>query len=307
MNFMHKIHYMKYAKVWITISVILTLIGLVAAFTLGFNKGIDFTGGNLFDLHFEQAVTSKQVNEAASKAGIEAVVQNAQVKGEATAGAEFLVRTKELSKDERTQFMSEMEKLSKVQVISEDQVSATVSKELTTKAALAVAVAAVLQIIYLWFRFEFKFGVTAVVALLHDIVITVGAVSVFHIQINSAFVAAILTILGYSINDTVIVFDRIRENLHAKRKGESLRDLTTRSIQEVITRSIYTVVTVEITLLALLLWGGDTIWDFAMSLFIGISSGMYSSIFIAAALWLFWQETEDASRKKAASTKPARA
>jgi preprotein translocase subunit SecF len=308
MHFMTKINYMKYAKSWIIISVVLTLASLVIALTVGFNKGIDFTGGNLYDIQFEQVVTSQQVGDVVQKAiGSEPVIQNAAVTGTQSTGAEFLVRTPELSKDNRDKMVKDLEGLSKFKLISEDQVSATISKELTTKAALAVAVAALLQIIYLWFRFELKFGVTAVVALLHDILITVGAVSLFHIQINSAFVAALLTILGYSINDTVIVFDRIRENLAQKKKGETLLDLTTRSIQETVTRSIYTVLTVLIMLVAMLIWGGGSIRDFAMTLFIGIASGMYSPIFIASALWVLWQKSENDRKKLAPGTKPVRA
>lgn len=308
MNFMTKIDYMKYAKTWVTISVVLTLASLIIALTMGFNKGIDFTGGNLYDIQFEQAVTSQQVTDVVHKAiGSEPVIQNAAVTGTQSTGAEFLVRTPELSKDNRDKMVKELEGLSKFKLISEDQVSATISKELTTKAALAVGVAALLQIIYLWFRFELKFGVTAVIALLHDILITVGAVSLFHIQINSAFVAALLTILGYSINDTVIVFDRIRENLAQKKKGETLLDLTTRSIQETVTRSIYTVLTVLIMLAAMLIWGGGSIRDFALTLFIGIASGMYSSIFIASALWVLWQKSENDRKRVAPGSKPARA
>lgn len=309
MNFMHKVNYMKYAKHWITVSIVLTIAGLLAFFVMGFNKGVDFTGGMLYDLKFEGQVTSKQVSDAASKVfGGEAVVQGAENKGD-TSGSEFLLRTPESTREQQDKLFKELESVGKYTKISEDQVSGSVSTELRDRAILAVIIAAVLQIIYLWIRFELKFGVTAVVALLHDTIITIGMVSLFRIQINSAFVAAILTILGYSINDTVIVFDRIRENLAKRKKGESLEDLTTRSIQEVITRSLYTVFTVEFTLVALLIWGGETLKDFAWTLFIGITSGMYSSIFIAAALWLFWQNWADKRHKTAVkpSSKPAKA
>lgn len=309
MEFLHRINYMKYAKTWLAISIVLTVISVAAFGFLGLNKGIDFTGGLLYDIQFEQAVTSQQVKDAASKAiTTDVAVQKGVTKGaESTDASEFFVRTPELSKEQQDQLKQGLEQLGTYKVISEDQVSGTVSGELRDKAILAVLIASVLQIIYLWFRFELSFGVTAVIALLHDVIITIGAVALFRIQINSAFVAAILTILGYSINDTVIVFDRIRENLRSRKKGEALHDLVTRSIQEVITRSIYTVFTVQFTLLALLVWGGETLKDFTLTLLIGITSGMYSSIFIAASLWLFWHEVTQKNKKPSkAKMKPAR-
>jgi len=312
MNYLHRINYMRAAKYWVIMSIVLTIAGLGAFAIMGVNKGIDFTGGVMLDIQFEKTVTAHEVESVVSKSvGGNFQVQKAQIKGAAEGTAsEYFIRTPELSMDGREKLYKDLEQVGKYKRISEDLVSGSVSAELTQKAALAVAIAAVLQIIYLWFRFQLKFGLTAVVALLHDLVITLGVVSLFRIQVNSAFVASILTILGYSINDTVIVFDRIREHLRDKKKGEDLAALVTKSIQETITRSIYTVLSVLITLAALLIWGGDTVWDFALTLFIGLTSGMYSSIFIASALWLFWQQWEDQRKKPSAGkvkTKPARA
>jgi len=311
MNFLTRINYMRAAKYWIAVSIILTVAGLGTFFVRGFNTGIDFTGGVMLDLRFDQKVTNKQVEEAVAKSiGSVPQVQEAEVKGaDAATKSEWFIRTPELTQEQRDKLYKDLEQVGKYEKVSEDLVSGTVSGELTRNAAMAVAIAAVLQIIYLWIRFRSpKFGVTAVIALLHDLCITVGLVSIFRVQINSPFVAAILTILGYSMNDTVIVFDRIRENLHNRKKGESLADLVTRSIQETIVRSIFTVLTVLFCLAALLIWGGDSIRDFAASLFIGITSGMYSSIFIAAALWLYWQQYEETHKKgPAGKAKPAKA
>lgn len=314
MNFLTHFNYMKAAKYWIGVSIILTIAGLVAFATVGLNKGIDFTGGVMLDVRFDSQVTSKQIEEVVVNslgAGAAAPsIQQAEVKGD-TAGnkSEWFIRTGELSQEQRDKLYKDLEQVGKYEKVSEDLVSGTVSGELTQKAILAVAIAGVVQTVYLWIRFRSpKFGITAMLALLHDIVITLGLVAIFKIQINSPFVAAILTILGYSINDTVIVFDRIREHLANRKKGESLADLVTKSIQETIVRSIYTVLTVLICLAALLIWGGDTIRDFSATLFIGITSGMYSSIFIAAALWLYWQNHEESKRKMApGKAKPAKA
>jgi len=308
--FLTRINYMKQARVWVIVSVVLSLISLVALFTVGLNKGLDFTGGLLLDVQFENQVTMAQVQGAVDAVVGQGVaqVQNAEVKGAQSPDAtEFFIRTPELSAEQRTELTTGLGALGTYKTISEDLVSGSVSGELTQRAILAIAIAAILQVVYIWIRFQFKFGITAVLALLHDVVITLGLMAIFQVQINSAFVAAILTVLGYSMNDTVVVIDRIRENLANRRKGESLEDMTTRSIQEVIFRSLATGVSVQMMLIALLIWGGDSIWDFSMTLLIGITSGTYSSIFIAAALWLFWEQAETKRHKVGAGGKPAKA
>ncbi len=308
-TFLARINYMKYARGWLVFSVVLTLTSLVALFTIGLNKGVDFTGGSLLDIQFEKQVTMNQVQEVVDSAigKGKGQVQNAEVKGSETPDAsEFFIRTPELSAEQKESLLTGLEAIGTYQKIGEDVVSGSVSAELTQRAVLAIAIAAVLQVIYIWVRFQFKFGITAVLALLHDVVITLGLMAIFQVQINSAFVAAILTVLGYSMNDTVVVIDRIRENLANRRKGESLEAMTTRSMQEVIFRSLATGVSVQMMLISMLIWGGDSVSDFAMTLLIGITSGTYSSIFIAAALWLFWEQ-RDSKRAKSAAGKPAKA
>lgn len=304
MKFLTRINYMRSAKYWIIFSLILTVLGIGAVVGMGLNLGIDFTGGKMLDVRFDKALTNAQVEAAVAKVvGDDNSVQEAEVKGE-QGGSEWLIRTPEMTEEKRAELMTELKTLGEPTVVGEDDVSGAVSSELATKAGLALLIAALLQVVYVSFRFEFKFGVTAVVALLHDLIITIGMLAIFQVQINATFVAAILTVLGYSMNDTIVVIDRIRDNLKFRRKGESLEAMTTRSIQEVITRSLYTGVSVQGMLIAMLAWGGDTIWDFAMTLLIGITSGTYSSIFIASALWLFWHQWED---QKKTVGKPARA
>lgn len=295
-----RINYMKSAKYWIVLSVVLSVIGLAALGIWGLNTGIDFTGGNVYDIQFEQKVTQADVEKAVNAVvDGNSQVQASQPKGDAAAtGAGFFVKTPELNETQRADLMKGLEALGKYKVVGEDNVSGAVSKELTQKAALALAVAAALQLIYIWLRFDYKFGITAVAAILHDAIITLGMMAIFRVQVNSAFVAAIMTVLGYSMNDTVVVIDRIRENLAQRKKGEPLAAMVTRSIQEVITRSLTTGVSVQVMLIAMLIFGGDTIWDFSMTLLIGVTSGTYSSIFIASALWLFWTEATEARKKK---------
>jgi preprotein translocase subunit SecF len=305
------IDYMKNAKYWLYFSVFLTIISLIGIFGLGLNKGIDFKGGLHLDIQYNSAVTQSQVSQAAEKAlGTQPQVQQTETKGGSQSA--FLVTVPELTAEQKGALLKELGAVGgEFKVVGEENVSGSVSSELTRNAVIAIAIAAVLQIIYIWIRFQFKFGITAVIALVHDVVITLGLMSLFRIEVNAPFVAAILTVLGYSMNDTVVVIDRIRENLPSRGKHETVEQLATRSIRDVITRSLYTGVSVQIMLLALMVLGGDTIRDFVTTMFIGITLGTYSSIFIASALWVFWTKYEEkqakASGKQKGKLKPSKA
>lgn len=309
MSFLTRINYMRYAKQMLGFCIVTVVLSLVAVAVLGLNTGIDFTGGDLLDVQFQGQVSSSQVEEAA--AGVLGTVpQVQQVEATGANGdqvTEFLIRTPGMTAEVREQLMTALGGLGSTTVVSETNVSATISRELTMNALLALGIAVVLQVIYIWFRFELKFGVTAVVALVHDVIITLGVMSLLQIQLNSTFVAAILTVLGYSMNDTIVVFDRIRENLHKRKKGEDLEEIATRSIQEVITRSLYTGVSVLMMLVALLIWGGATLQDFTATLLIGTIAGTYSSVCVASTLWLFWAKADEGKKREKVSRKPARA
>jgi preprotein translocase subunit SecF len=164
-------------------------------------------------------------------------------------------------------------------------VGPAISAEQMRNAGLALLIAFALMLVYITFRFEFWFSLAAIIAIFHDILVTVGLASIFWLQINSASVAAILTIAAYSVHDTIVIFDRIRENVKQRKKGEPLDDLINHSILQTLGRSINTVMTVLICLLALILFGGVTIRDFMIMLLIGVISGCYSSIFNASPLW----------------------
>lgn len=293
------IDYMKNAKYWLLFSIVLTVVSLGAIFGLGLNKGIDFAGGLHLDVQYGSVVTQNQVSDAVAKSISEsAQVQQTETKG-GTQSA-FLVTVPELNAEQKATLLQDLGAVgTDFKVVGEETVSGSVSNELTRNAAIAIIIAALLQIAYIWIRFQFKFGITAVVALVHDVIITLGLMAIFRIEINAPFVAAILTVLGYSMNDTVVVIDRIRENLPKRGKHESVEELATRSIRDVITRSLYTGVSVQIMLLALMILGGDTIRDFVTTMFIGITLGTYSSIFIASALWVYWTNYEEKHAKNA--------
>lgn len=304
-----RIRYMRYARHYLIFTLVTVLLAAGALLFRGLNLGIDFTGGLLLDLQFERTVTIEQVRTVIDNVlGIDAQIQQVEPKGAASPEAtEFLVRTPELSAEDKDRLYGSLLHLGAYTVIGEDAVSGTVSSELTNKALLAVGIAAVLQVIYISIRFQFRMGVAAVVALLHDVLLTMGVLALFQVEISSNFVAAILTVLGYSMNDTVVVLDRLRENLHSRQKGESLEEMATRSIQEVIIRSIYTGVSVQLMLLAMIFLGGSTILDLASTLFVGILAGTYSSITVAAALWFVWEQSREGGHPGPAGARPARA
>ena len=185
-------------------------------------------------------------------------------------------------------------------VLREEKVGATIGGELITNAVEALLISWVLIIAYVAYRFEWKFGVAAVLALVHDILVVLGVFALTQRQIDSSFIAALLTIVGYSINDTIVIFDRIRENLKLHfRRGGDVDVLVNTSIYQTLTRSLYTAFTVMFTTLALYFFGGETTKDFAFALLVGFGSGCYSSIFIASPLWVTFRSW--AEKKHAAS------
>ncbi len=275
-------------KIWFAISLLIIIPGLISMGTRGFNFGIDFTGGTIIDLKFEQPVSIVQVRESLKKHGLDG--STIQLSGESS-GVEssdnVMIRTIDLEENARKEVMSTLRTdLGNYQVLREEKVGATIGSELIFNAVMALVISWAMIILYIAFRFEFRFGIAAVLALVHDILIVLAFFSFTQRQVDSSFVAALLTIVGYSINDTIVIFDRIRENLrlHFKRDGD-INELVNRSVYQTLTRSIYTVVTVLFTTLALFLFGGETTKDFAFALLVGFASGCYSSIFIAAPLW----------------------
>lgn len=267
-------------RIWFAISCIVIAIGIVAFVTHGgLNSGIDFQGGTLMQLQFDQPASLEQVRSVLTAFELEK--SPLQQTGEDT----VLIRTKELNDETRRELLGALEeKVGSYQALRVEKVGAVVSAELKKNAFLALTVAAILMLIYIALRFEMKFALAGVLALIHDVVITVGVFSILNIEIDNTFVAAILTIVGYSINDTIVIFDRLRENMKTTRKG-SLGDVVDQSISETLTRSMNTVLTTLFTVVSLLVLGGETTKVFALALLIGLLAGTYSSIFIASPLW----------------------
>lgn len=275
-------NFVKHRKIWYIISLLVILPGLVSLFTQGLNLGIDFTGGNLVEVRLQDDVNIQQVRGVVEGLGYGAS-RNVQKSGD----SDYLIRTRELSEDESAKLVSTLEEeLGEVTLLRNERVGPVIGRELTIKALLALAVASVLMLIYITYRFEFKQGIAAIIALLHDTLVVLGVFSILRLEVDTAFVAAILTIIGYSINDTIIIFDRIRENTKMRRKGETLEELVNTSLWQTLARSINTILTVMFVLVALYFLGGTTIKNFVLAMLIGVTSGAYSSIFNASPVWV---------------------
>ena len=275
------------------VSAVLLLVGLASIVIHGgFRYGVDFTGGTLYQLQFEQPTTVAELRTAVAAAGY----TGAQIQ-RFGGTEEFLIR---LATFEATQDVPEAlaaaPEVGEFQVMRTEAVGPKVGSELRTRAAWAIALSFLLTLIYLAFRFEWRFGVAAIIATFHDMLLTFGFISLFNIEITLATVAAILTIVGYSLNDTIVVFDRIRENIRKKRK-ESYIDTINRSINETLPRTVLTSGTTLVTLLALFVLGGDIIRPFAFVLMLGVIIGTYSSIFVASPALLEIEERRSARER----------
>jgi len=278
-------------KMAIGFSLLLILVGIASLiFKGGPSYGIDFAGGTLVQIKFSQATDASAIREALGGVDLGSFV--VQRFGEE--GDEFLIRAQNTS--------AELEGLShamaaalegkygagSVEVRRAEMVGPQVGKDLREKGLMAVLYAMIGILVYVSWRFEFRYAVGAVLALLHDVVITLGAFSLFNMEIDLPVIAAFLAIIGYSLNDTIIVYDRIRENL-GKHSKEGLASVINHSINETLSRTILTSGTTLLVVVALFIFGGGVIHTFAFALLVGIVIGTYSSIFVASPLLLFWE------------------
>ncbi|NDI33995.1 protein translocase subunit SecF [Chengkuizengella sediminis] len=287
MNF-RDFDFVKNRKRFFSLSITITVLGLLALLIFNLNYGVDFKSGTTLDVLLgEHSTTKEKAEQIIQEAGLEASTITVGGDSNNRVNARF---EEVLKEDERIQIISGFEKEYGQEEISyeENTVDAEIAKELGLKAIYAVAIASIGIIIYVSIRFEWRFALTAVVALLHDAFIVISIFSIFQLEVNLPFVAAILTIIGYSINDTIVIFDRIRENLQ-KFKIKDFDDLSSMvntSIRQTLTRSINTALTVVFAAFCLFIFGSESIKLFSLAILIGLISGAYSSIFIASQLWL---------------------
>ncbi|MBC8016647.1 MAG: protein translocase subunit SecF [Sporomusaceae bacterium] len=279
------------------LSLIAIIPGIISIFIQGFNLGVDFTGGTLLDLQFSRPVTVSEVRDSLKDYKLENSTIQLAASGQTDASPNVFIRTHVLSDDERRIVLSGMEgKLGSFDTLRVEKVGAVIGAELTKNAIIALVISWALMIAYITYRFEFKFAVSGIIAIVHDIILVLGVFSLLQKEIDASFVAAILTIVGYSINDTIVIFDRIRENLKTQSKSEPFAQLVNRSIWQSMTRSVYTVLTVLFATASLYFFGGESTKNFSLALLIGISSGAYSSIFNASPIWVTWKEYEERKR-----------
>ena len=275
-------------KIFFSITIIFLLIGFGSIVTRGFNLGIDFTGGSIVDLTFENPVNVAQVRDVLKEHDMgNSIIQLENSDGKTEANS-VLIRTGVVEDTELRATMNDLQsKLGNYQIQRVEQVGATIGSELVQQAAMAIVLSWVLMIAYITFRFEFKFAIAAIIALIIDVLVVLSYFSLFQMEMDSSFVAALLTVVGYSVNGTIVIFDRIRENLKIHRRSESLGEMVDNSIWQCMTRTIYTVATSLFAIVSIFLFGGETIHNFSFAMLVGFASGAYTSIFLAGPRWMF--------------------
>ena len=284
---------MKRRKTFLGISAAALVVAVTGIATQGLQLGVEFTGGRQLDYSVSNDMSVEQARTAVADAGFpEAVVQTADT-------ADFTVRTSTISNDEEQRIESELAKVGgDVTKVDDQTIGASLGKELRNNALIAFGVAFLAQLLYLAVRFKWTFGVSAVVAMAHDVVLVVGLFAWLQKPIDGIFLAAAMTIVGLSVNDTVVVFDRIRERWHGSKPEEKFIDLANTAAVETVPRTINTGLGAMFILAALAVLGGDSLQDFAIALLVGLVVGTYSSIFMATPLLTFFQEKWPMSRVK---------
>jgi preprotein translocase subunit SecF len=278
-----KIDFMRLRRKALLLSAVLILASLGLLVTRGLNLGIDFSGGHLVQAEFSEPVTVADVRALLAEAGQEqAVIQGYGDKG-------MIVRLKSSAEDTQVENIIEIlrESYSGMEVLRLEKVGPVVGETLRRQAVIAVVIALAGILLYITVRFRFRFAVSSVLALLHDAIITLGVFSLTGREITLPFIAAILTIVGYSLNDTIVVLDRVRENWRGLRK-EGILPLINRSVNQTLSRTLNTSLTTFLPVFALFLWGGPVIANFAFALLVGIVVGTYSSIYVSGAIIGEW-------------------
>ena len=295
----------KHRNKYVIFSSVMVLASLIFFLVIPLNLSVDFKGGELLQLQFKQELNKDKLNNTLE--GLEKDIPQLNARRlQYSEGNTIVVRTEQLQENQKALLKEKVkEQVGEFDVIKNDTVGPTIGKELAANALKALGIGAILIIIYVTIRFEFVYAIAGLIALLHDVIITAGLIALFRFEINTPFIAAILTILGYSINDTIVVFDRIRENEEKEGKKKEYGVIIDESINQVFVRSMYTSITTTISVLMLLLFGGETLRTFSMALFIGMIFGTYSSVFLASPLVYMmrkFRKTKSDNKQKDGST-----
>ncbi|SFE27324.1 protein translocase subunit SecF [Alteribacillus iranensis] len=299
------IHFVKHRKKFFMLSLVMTLVGVILLSTLGLNLGIDFESGSRVDILADDTLTEEEVYEQFAEAGgYEPDDVTLAGDNNNMASATFIGT---LSREEIAEVQTHFDELYG-QEPSVSTVSPQVGQELAKNAFISVLIASLGIIIYVSIRFQFWYGLAAIVSLAHDAFFILVVFSILQFEVNIPFIAAVLTIVGYSINDTIVTFDRIRENIKYTDRLKTFDDLSyvvDLSLNQTLTRSINTVLTVVFAAAALFILGGEAIRSFSLALLIGLIAGTYSSLFLAAQLWVVWKWKQmERDRKKPKKEEP---
>jgi len=291
-------------KIWyFAFSTLIITPGVISLFVFGLNFGIDFTGGTLLEYEFKQEVERSEIKDTFLEADVE--VSSIQK----TSQNSYLIRSKPLVDDQVKAVQVKLnEKYEEPKELRRETIGPTIGAELLRNAIIALAVAVIAIVLYISWAFRkvpapassWRFGISAIIALFHDVLIVIGLFSIFGylfaVEIDALFVTALLTVIGFSVHDTIVVFDRIRENL-TREISSSFSEVVNHSIIQTITRSLNTSVTLVFVLAAIILFGGASIRWFIIALMIGVIVGTYSSIFNATPILVLWQEWSDRRKK----------
>ena len=290
-------------KTWYLISLIAIVPGVISLILFGLHLGIDFTGGTLWELDFERAVTTEEVRTVLEQNGFEDPVVQLARDDDGNDDQVAIIRIKELRESSELKAAIENDFGSTVAPFTELQIAtvgSSVGNEIRNRAIVAVAIASVGILLYIAYAFRNTqnpalYGIAAIIGMLHDVLVVLGIFSIMgeiaNVEIDALFVTALLTVIGFSVHDTIVVFDRIRENL-ARKAASSFEEVVNYSLAQTIVRSVNTSMTVVFTLLALYLFGGESTKEFVLALLIGVISGTYSSIFNASQILVSWENGE---------------
>ena len=285
--------FVRLSRIFAAISIVLVIASLVGAFYPGFNRGIDFKGGTVLELSTPAPTDLAKVRSTVSSLNLGDVgVQNFATRDDPSGVRHVSVKFQTPDRTDPAATVTKVKTaldtaLGRVTYSRADVVGPKVSGELFRNGLMALGIAIGLMLIYIWFRFELQFGLGAVAALFHDVILTFGLILLLRIELDLRLIAAILTVIGYSMNDTVVVFDRLRENLR-KYKRMPLAEVIDHSINETLTRTVITGMTALLALSGLAIFGGEALRDFSLVLMFGIAIGTYSSIYIASPVVLLW-------------------
>ncbi|MFB5190104.1 protein translocase subunit SecF [Alicyclobacillus fastidiosus] len=301
-----KFDIIRLSKWFFLLSSAITVAGIIVFATLGFNLGTDFKAGSRVQITFAKPVDQTKVTQMFNSIGLH--VDNTALTVGGVQRNVAIVRFPEIisgAQQDKLEQQAEVSYFGKKLPTAVQTVDPFVAAQTARKAVYSVLIAAAFIVVYIAIRFEFRFAIAGIVALLHDAFIVLAAFALLRREVDLTFIAAILTIVGYSINDTIVIFDRIRENLKIVKPKDidTLKQLVNRSLWQTMSRSINTVITVLIAAIILYFFGGVSIRNFTFALIIGLVSGAYSSIFIASPLWVVWRGRSLKGGKGKSSTK----